>query len=336
MTIPSRSELPDVPGTKDKENMRETWKKVLFIFNPVSGKSQIRTDLVDILEILSAKDYVITCYPTKCRGDARNLVRGRKEDYVYVICAGGDGTLDEVVSGMMENPDKPFVPIGYIPSGTTNDFANSLGIPSDMKEAAKVIANGRTFLCDLGRFNKNDYFTYVAAFGIFTETSYQTPQDLKNTLGHMAYVLQGVMDLGNIRTYHFRVESAEFSASEDFVFGMITNSKTVGGFPDITGSEVDMSDGLFEVTLIKMPQNILELNDIVQYLGGMAQTSDLVFRFKTSHLVLESDEPVRWTRDGEFAGAFKRVELTNLNKKLKIIVSAEKARQLAAPAENRQ
>ena len=321
MTSPSKNELPVV---QDRE-CDEMWKKVLFIFNPVSGKSQIRTDLVDILEILSAKDYVVTCYPTKCRGDARNMVRSRKEDYVFVICAGGDGTLDEVVSGMMENPDKPFVPIGYIPAGTTNDFANSLGIPSDMKEAAGAIADGSIFLCDLGRFNDDSYFTYVAAFGLFTETSYQTPQDLKNILGHMAYVLQGMMDLGNIRTYHFRAESDEFSAVDDFVFGMITNSRSVGGFPDITGSEVDMSDGLFEVTLIKMPQNILELNDIVQYLGGMADASDLVYRFKTAHLVMESDEPVRWTRDGEFGGTFKRVELDNLNKKLKIIVPPKKA-----------
>ena len=324
MTTLSKNELQNVPN-KEHDEM---WKKVLFIFNPVSGKSQIRTDLVDILEILSAKDYVITCYPTKCRGDARKLVRSRKEDYIYVICAGGDGTLDEVVSGMMENPDKPFVPIGYIPSGTTNDFAGSLGIPSDMKEAAKVIAHGRTFLCDLGRFNEDDYFTYVAAFGLFTETSYQTPQDLKNLLGHMAYILQGMMDLSNFRTYHFRAESDEFSASDDFVFGMITNSKSVGGFADITGSEVDMSDGLFEVTLIKMPQNILELNDIVQYMGGLTDSSDMVYRFKTAHIVLESDEPVRWTRDGEFGGSFKRVELTNLHKVLKIIAPDEKTMQL--------
>ena len=232
-----------------------SWKKVLFIFNPVSGRSQIRTDLVDILEILSRKDYVVTCYPTRCRGDARNLVRG-----------------------MMEHPDKPFVPIGYIPAGTTNDFAASLGIPSDMKAAARVVAYGKPYECDLGLFNKETYFTYVAAFGIFTETSYQTPQDLKNQLGHLAYVLQGMMDLGKARTYRFHVESDEFSVTDNFVFGMITNSKSVGGFPDITGSEVDMNDGLFEVTLIKMPANILELNDILQYVSHLTDTSDMVYR----------------------------------------------------------
>ena len=319
MTTPSKNELPN----RQNSEQDEMWKKVLLIFNPVSGRSQIRTDLVDILEILSAKGYVITCYPTKCRGDARKLVRSRKEDYVYVICAGGDGTLDEVVSGMMENPDKPFVPIGYIPSGTTNDFAGSLGIPSDMKEAARIIAGGRTFLCDLGKFNEDSYFTYVAAFGIFTETSYETPQDLKNMLGHTAYFLQGMMDLGKLRTFHYRVESGELSIADDFVFGMVTNSRSVGGFVDITGSDVDLSDGLFEVTLVKMPANLLELGEIIQYFNRVIDTSDFVYRFKTSRIVLEADERVKWTKDGEYAGAYKRVELTNLHKKLQILVPQE-------------
>ena len=242
---------------------------------------------------------------------------------MYVVCAGGDGTLDEVVSGMMEHPDKPFVPIGYIPAGTTNDFAASLGIPSDMKSAARVIAYGKPYECDLGLFNKRTYFTYVAAFGIFTETSYQTPQDLKNQLGHLAYVLQGMMDLGKARTYHFHVEAEEFSMTDNFVFGMITNSKSVGGFPDITGSEVDMNDGLFEVTLIKMPANILELNDIVSYISRMTDVSNMVYRFKTSHLVLESDEQVNWTRDGEYGGSYKRVEIDNLHRAMKIIAPGE-------------
>ena len=301
----------------------DLWKKILFVFNPVSGRTQIKSDLMEILEIFSREGYRVECYPTKCSGDARRLIRNMQDDYLYVACAGGDGTLDEVVSGMMENADKPFLPIGYIPSGTTNDFASSLGIPTDMKEAAQVIASGRTFYCDLGMFNKDTYFTYVAAFGLFTETSYATPQDLKNQLGHVAYIIQGMADLGKIRTYRFHVESDELSITDNFVFGMITNSKSVGGFPDITGTEVDMSDGLFEVTLIKMPSNILELNDIVQYFSHAADASDLVFQFKTRHIVLESDEYVKWTRDGEYGGSCRKVELTNLHRALKILVPAE-------------
>ena len=138
-----------------------------------------------------------------------------------------------------------------------------------------------------------------------------------------AYIIQGMADLGKIRTYRFHVESDELSITDNFVFGMITNSKSVGGFPDITGTKVDMSDGLFEVTLIKMPSNILELNDIVQYLSHAADASDLVFQFKTRHIVLESDEYVKWTRDGEYGGSCRKVELTNLHRALKILVPAE-------------
>ena len=303
--------------------LSEQWKKVLFVFNPVAGRSEIRTELVDILEILARDSYAVTCYPTRCRGDARNIVRNREEDYECVVCAGGDGTLDEVVSGMLENRVKPAVPIGYIPMGSTNDFALSLGIPVNAKEAAKTVARGRVTGCDLGRFNADTYFTYVAAFGLFTETSYETPQDLKNMLGHTAYFLQGVMDLGKLRTFHYRVESGELSIADDFVFGMVTNSKSVGGFADITGSNVDLSDGLFEVTLVKMPTNLLELGEIIQYFNRVIDASDFVYRFKTSRIVLESDERVKWTRDGEYAGAYKRVELTNLHKKLQILVPRE-------------
>ena len=178
--------------------MSTAWKKILFVINPVAGRSQIRTCLVDILEMFSQADFKVTCYMTQKQGDARRLLRERRDDYLYVVCAGGDGTLDAVVSGMMENREKPFVPIGYIPAGTTNDFASSLHIPSDMKKAAEVIVNGRMISCDLGLFNESDYFTYVAAFGVFTGTSYMTPQSLKNQFGHLAYIMQGMTELGNM------------------------------------------------------------------------------------------------------------------------------------------
>ena len=238
------------------------WKKILFIFNPVAGMSRIRDSLLDIISILSSHGYSVECYPTKAPGDARRIVRECKNEYLYICCAGGDGTLDEVVSGMMENRELPFLPIGYIPSGTTNDFAGTLGIPSDMKEAAEVIASGKVFNCDIGRFNQEDYFTYVAGFGLFTETSYDTPQELKNTLGHFAYIIRGAMSLGNIRTYKAIVQAKNINIRDEFAVGLITNSKSVGGFANITGNNVDLSDGLFEVTLIKMPRNPIEINEI--------------------------------------------------------------------------
>lgn len=304
------------------------WKKVLFIFNPVAGRSQIRNQLLDIIEILSAADIKVVCYPTRGRGDARMIARERKDDYLYVVCAGGDGTLDEVVSGMMENPDKPFVPIGYIPAGTTNDFASSLNIPSDMKKAAEIITNGQAFRCDLGQFNELDYFTYVAAFGIFTGTSYQTPQELKNQLGHFAYILQGVTELSQMRAYHIHVTAdtvvngveKQIHLEDEFAFGMITNSMSIGGFQNITGSRVDLQDGLFEVTLIRMPKNPFELSEILMTLGNPNMVTPMITTFKTSEISLRCDERIAWTKDGEFAGSHKEVVLRNRRQQLKIIV----------------
>lgn len=297
-----------------------SWKKILFVFNPVAGRSQIRTSLLDIIEVMSAADYEVICYPTKKAGDARKIVRERDEDFLYIACAGGDGTLDEVVSGMMENEYKPFVPIGYIPAGTTNDFASGLGIPTDMVKAAEVVANGKTFNCDLGEFNRVNYFTYVAAFGLFTATSYNTPQNLKNQLGHLAYILQGVQEVSHIQSYHMKVDADDMSISDEFVYGMITNAKSVGGFEGIAGRDVNFDDGLFEVTLIRMPANILELNEILQYLNHTIEETDLVYRFKTHKIILESQEEIKWTRDGEYGGAYRRVEIRNLHQRLKILV----------------
>ncbi len=299
------------------------WKKILFVFNPVAGRSQIRNHLLEILEILSRAEYKVVCYPTRAKGDARRVVRERMDDYLYVVCAGGDGTLDEVVSGMMENPDKPFIPIGYIPAGTTNDFASSLHIPSDMTKAAKIVANGRIFRCDLGLFNDNDYFTYVAAFGIFTGTSYSTPQELKNQLGHLAYILQGMSELGNMRAYHMQVVAGDREIEGEFAYGMITNSHSIGGFSNITGNKVDLQDGLFEVTLVRMPKNPLEMSEILMAIGNPGMHSEMVYSFKASEISLFCEEQIAWTRDGEYAGAHKVVRLRNCPGQLRILVPEE-------------
>lgn len=300
------------------------WKKILFIYNPVAGRSQIRDQLLDIINILSAGGYRVECYPTKFGGDARRLVRECREEYLYICCAGGDGTLDEVVSGMMENEDLPFLPIGYIPAGTTNDFASTLGIPSDMKAAARLITEGKVFNCDIGRFNGDAYFTYVAAFGIFTDTSYETPQDLKNAFGHMAYILHGALSLGRLRTYHVLVEADGMAIEDDFAIGMVTNSKSVGGFEGITGEHVDLEDGLFEVTLIKMPTNPMEINEVLTTLAMQSLDSELIYHFKTDHVTFSSESPISWTRDGEYGGDHTRVVMDNLRGKLKIIVPGQK------------
>ncbi len=304
-------------------------KRILFIFNPVSGQSQIRSSLMDILEILTEDGSEVICSPTRKKGDAYRSVLGRGRDCGMIVCAGGDGTLDEVVNGMMEAKDLPVIPIGFIPCGSTNDFAASIGIPFDLEEAARITKSGHIRNLDIG-FIRGDsgktkerisqqHFVYVAAFGLFTEVSYGTPQDLKNAFGHMAYLIQGVQELGNLKTYHISVESDELTISDDFLFGMISNSQSVGGFSNITGTDVDLDDGVFEVTLIKEPRNILEISDILQILNRSKAESELVYQFRTKHITLKSEKKLSWTLDGEYGGAFRKSEISVLPGKMKFI-----------------
>ena len=235
-------------------------KNVLLIYNPCAGKGKIRGKLVDVIEILAEGGYEVTVRPTKGPGDAAEVVREKGKRYDLVVCSGGDGTLDEVVTGVMECAEN--IPIGYIPAGSTNDFAASLGLPKNMVEAAHIAVDGKKFSCDVGSFNQ-DIFVYVAAFGIFTEVSYETPQSYKNTLGHVAYILEGMKRLPSLRTYYLKVDCNGKEIEDEFLFGMITNSTSVGGFKKLTGKYVELNDGLFEVMLIRKPKTPLGLNQII-------------------------------------------------------------------------
>lgn len=292
-------------------------KKLLFVYNPKAGKAQIRLKLADILDIFAAADYEITVAPTRRRGDARNIVRERSEEYELVVCSGGDGTLDEVVTGMMQSGFR--TPIGYIPAGSTNDFGGSLALPKNMVRAAETAVYGTNFPCDIGSFNK-DVFVYIAAFGLFTEVSYETAQDVKNVLGHMAYLLEGMKRLSSIRSYQMKVTHDGETVEDDFIFGMVTNSVSVGGFKNITGKNVKLDDGVFEVTLIKRPKNPMELNSIMVSLLNRDIDSSYMYCFRTAALTLESGEPVAWTRDGENGGSHTHVEIKNLCKGIDIRV----------------
>ena len=210
-------------------------KKLLFVFNPCSGKAQIKNQLLDIVDTMVKADYEVTIYPTQCAGDAKEKVEAYAGNYDLVVCSGGDGTLDEVVTGMMQCKAK--VPLGYIPAGSTNDFASSLGIPKDMEKAAEAAVIGKPFPCDVGLFN-GDYFVYVAAFGLFTEVSYKTSQEWKNVLGHAAYILEGAKCLHDIPSFMMQVEYNNMRIQDEFIYGMITNSTSVGGFKGMTGKDV--------------------------------------------------------------------------------------------------
>lgn len=292
-------------------------KKLLFVYNPKAGKAQIKNKLADILNIFAEAEYEITVAPTRGHDDARRIVENRSHDYELVVCSGGDGTLDETVTGMMQSGFQ--TPIGYIPAGSTNDFGGSLGLPKNMVRAAEIAVKGKDFSCDVGSFNK-DIFVYIAAFGLFTDVSYETDQEVKNVLGHMAYLLEGMKRLSAVRSYPMRVEYEDNIIVDDFIFGMITNSVSVGGFKNITGKNVKLDDGVFEVTLIKKPRNPVELNNIMISLLNRDIDTNAMYCFRTSKLILDALEPVPWTLDGENGGSNKRVEISNICKGIDIRV----------------
>ena len=192
-------------------------KKMLFVFNPKAGKGRIKMHLLDIVDIFSGHDYEVIIRATQAPRDAYEQAKNYADSVDLIVCSGGDGTLDEVVTGIMETGSN--VPIGYIPAGSTNDFANSLFMPKNMVKAAEMIMEEELYHCDIGRFNEQT-FAYVAAFGLFTDVSYETDQDLKNVLGHVAYILEGVKRLFDIKSYHMKVTSDELEVEDDFIVGM--------------------------------------------------------------------------------------------------------------------
>lgn len=290
-------------------------QKLLFIFNPHSGKGQIKNNLVDIVDIMVKAGYDVTIYTTQARADATRKVMEEAANFDRIVCSGGDGTLDEVVTGLIKSDTN--TPIGYIPAGSTNDFANSLGIPKEMVKAAEVAVGKNPFPCDIGDFN-SDTFVYVAAFGLFTEVSYKTSQQLKNIFGHVAYIMEGAKHLHDILSYNMQVEYEGHIFQDEFIYGMVTNSVSVGGFKGMTGTDVKLDDGVFEVTLIKKPHNPIELNEILACLTNMIDDSDLIYSFKTNEVRITAREQIAWTLDGEFGGEHEEVIIRNLNKRVTI------------------
>lgn len=277
----------------------ESKKKMLFIFNPFSGKAQIKSKLFEIIDVFVKGGYEVIVHPTQAVGDGFEKTKELAPQVDLVVCSGGDGTLDEVVSGLMEVDQR--VPIGYIPAGSTNDFANSLSISKDMVQAAKDIIEGNLYSCDVGAFN-NDSFVYIAAFGLFTDVSYETDQHMKNILGHLAYLLEGSKRIWNVPTYWIKVEANGETFEGEYIYGMVTNAKSVGGFKNLPGQDVRLDDGLFEVTLIKRPKNPLELNEIIASLLMHEDHTDLIDSFKTDRIIIESNQEISWTLDGEYGG----------------------------------
>lgn len=295
-------------------------KKLLFVFNPKSGMGLIKNHLLDIVDVMVKAGYEPTVYPTQSRGDATRKIREDGAAYDRIVCSGGDGTLDEVVTGMREAGLT--TPLGYIPAGSTNDFARTLGIPNDMLKAAEIAVGEHIFPCDVGQFN-DDTFIYIAGFGIFTEISYDTPQGLKNIFGHAAYILSAAKSLTSIPSYLMQVEANGEVIEDRFIYGMVTNSISVAGFKGLTGKNVELDDGEFEVTLIKTPANPIELNEIIGYLTGVIHETKMVYAFKSSHVQVRSRSSVSWTMDGENGGDHWSVDIRNHCRVLNILTKEE-------------
>ncbi|MCD8365659.1 MAG: YegS/Rv2252/BmrU family lipid kinase [Clostridiales bacterium] len=284
-------------------------KKLWFLFNPASGRGQIRIHLAEIIDIFVKAGYDVTIYPTQEKEDAMRLIPQQADKYDLIVCSGGDGTLNETVSWMVLC--NYGTPVGYIPTGTTNDFAQSLQIPGNMLKAADVAVNGNPFACDVGGFN-GETFVYIAAFGIFTDVSYMTNQKLKRMLGHAAYVIEGAKQIVDFPSYVMEIRVNGEIIRGEFVYGMVSNSTSVGGMKNLTGKEVELDDGLFEVTLVKRPKNPLQTSEIM---ANLLRTRDYdtpyIYSCKTGHIEFHCEEAVPWTLDGEFGGDQKEVRIVN-------------------------
>lgn len=280
---------------------------ILLIINPVSGKKQGQACMFEVLERFSELDVVPTVRLTKSRGHATQIAREAAQTGKYdaVFCCGGDGTLNEVIAGLVSAGAS--IPVGYIPAGSTNDFASGLGIPLELPESAaaacRTLLGGTGFPLDIGLFDEKRYFTYIASFGAFSASSYNAPQSLKNVLGHLAYVLEGVKDFFRIKPIHaVCTDAAGVRREDDYVFGGVTNTYSVGGIVKLTEDMVSMNDGLFEVLLVRTPHNPAELNAIVRAaMSSEFENNPMIDFFRTGELTFEMPDGTQWSLDGEQA-----------------------------------
>ena len=284
-------------------------KTLLFIVNPRAGKTKSSAPLFDAVATFGKAGYLVKVALTQAAGDAARFAAQWGGDFDLVVCAGGDGTLNGTLSGLMQLETRP--PVGYLPNGSTNDFAASLHIPATPLKAAESIVNGHPFYLDVGRHNDR-YFAYVASFGAFTRSSYSVPQATKNALGHFAYILEGMKDLDSLRPYRCRVETGEETFEGEFIFGAVCNSTSLGGIMKLDPSRVQMDDGAFELLLLRMPKTAMDLQSLIAATSRMDYNGPGVIFRHVQQVTVTTDEDLPWSLDGEYAPSAPRVELRNL------------------------
>ncbi|MBQ4542897.1 MAG: YegS/Rv2252/BmrU family lipid kinase [Clostridia bacterium] len=295
--------------------MKKT-KNLLLIMNPCAGTKKANRFLTDILVLFGKHGYNNTVFLTEDTGDAKKYAKENAKNFDLIVAVGGDGTFNEVVAGVLKSGAD--VEIGYIPAGSTNDFANSLKLSRNVLKAAEDIMNGTAKEIDIGSFNGRN-FCYVASFGAFSEISYRTPQNAKNSLGYLAYALEGIKDIANLKSIHLRFVADGVVIEDDFMFGAICNSTSVGGVINLDPKLVDFSDGMFELLLIRMPKDLFELNEIVVALTSKKYNTKMITFASAKEIVVETSENINWTLDGEYAYGEEKITVKNINKAIKFI-----------------
>ena len=292
-------------------------KTLMLIVNPRAGRSRSLAPLLNAISLFSEADYLVSLRQTTAQGDATRFVRENGAAFGRIVCYGGDGTLNETVTGLMDLPVPP--PLGYIPGGSTNDFAASLHLSDQPAEAAKQILDSSGKKLDVGTFNGRP-FVYVASYGAFTKASYSAPQSAKNDLGHLAYILEGVKDLSTLRPYEATVTADGETFSGSFLFGAVTNATSVGGLMKLPEDQVVLDDGRFELLLIPNPKSPLDLQALLRSLLLQDYTGDGVIFRHASDIVVETPESFPWTLDGEYGPGQERIEIHNLKQKLTFLL----------------
>lgn len=291
-------------------------KKMLLVVNPCAGVRKINKSMVDVLAIFNRGGYDVQTYITAGPGDAKEFVRQRCQDMDLVVCAGGDGTFNETLAGVMESGCS--VPLGYIPCGSTNDFAASLKLPANVLDAAKEIVEGTAEYYDVGKFGDR-FFSYVASFGIFTKTSYSTPQNVKNALGHTAYILEGIQELSQFKTEHVRFELEDQVIEDDFLFGAVSNSLSVGGILTLDPKQVDMKDGKFELLLVRAPKNLWEVQEFLQALQKQVYNCAMMTFVSAKKMKVIASPEMNWTLDGERQDGCAEICIENLTQAYQLV-----------------
>ena len=294
-------------------------QRVLLMVNPMAGRQKIRNELLYVVDTLTKAGYETIIYTTQGKDATRDLLAEKDGQFDRVICCGGDGTFNEILSATMHWNKRPI--LGYIPAGTTNDFAAGLKLPSDIREAAVNIVRGTPHTVDAGLFNTS-YFSYVASFGAFTETSYSTPQNFKNALGHLAYILEGIKEIPAFTPYTVCVEADGQIYKDSYIFGAVSNARSVGGILKISDSLVDLNDGVFEVMMIKMPKTLMDLSAIVTSLTSLnpLKYDPSMFLFlQTKELKITFEQEMVWSLDGERVSGGKEARIACIKDAFKIL-----------------